>query len=133
MDAHARTLMTTTVVSVRPDTSLADAARTLAQNGFSALPVVDDDDAPIGMVSDTDLMRVLLAGATAASVAEFMSKPVDVADEFDTADEVMRRMRERRIHHLPIVRGKKLVGIITPGDVVRWFVAHRLPMSPDVA
>ena len=117
--------MTSGVVSIRADASLAEAARALASHGFSALPVVDAGDVPIGIVSNTDLMRLLLAGST-ATVTEFMSTPVDVVDELDTADEVMHRMRSRRIHHMPVVRSGKLVGMVTPGDVVRWFVVHRL-------
>ena len=125
MSTCVRSLMTSGVVSIRADASLAEAARALASHGFSALPVVDAGDVPIGIVSNTDLMRLLLAGST-ATVTEFMSTPVDVVDELDTADEVMHRMRSRRIHHMPVVRSGKLVGMVTPGDVVRWFVVHRL-------
>jgi CBS domain-containing protein len=127
MRARVENLMTAGVVSLRADTSLAEAARTLACHAFGALPVVDVDDVPIGIVSETDMMRVLLASAAAAgTVREFMSTPVEVIDEMAGADEAIRRMLSLRIHHLPVVRSGKLVGMVTPGDVVRWFVNNRL-------
>ncbi len=132
MNAHVRNLMTSAVVSVGADMSLAEAARTLAGQTFSSLPVVDANDVPIGVVSETDLMRVLLTG-TSANVGDFMSKPVETIDEFATADEAIQRMRSRRIHHLPVVRGGKLVGMVTPGDVVRWFVSNRLGVLTELA
>ena len=124
--------MTSAVVYVRPDTSIAEAARTLARHTFSALPVVNAKDAPVGIVSDTDLMRVLLAGA-AGTVGDFMSAPVEIIDELAAADDAILRMRSRRIHHLPVVRDGKLVGMVTPGDVVRWFVENRLDSRADLA
>jgi CBS domain-containing protein len=55
-----------------------------------------------------------------------MSSPVHTVDEFDLSDEVMELFRKHRIHHLPVVREKKLLGIITPSDVIR-FLANTLP------
>ena len=127
MDAHVRSLMSTGLVSIRAEASLAQAAKTLAAHPFSALPVVNDDDVPIGILTETDLMRLLLTGATTtATVSEFMSSPVEMVDELDDIDDVMGRMRARRIHHMPVVRNGKLVGMVTPGDIVRWFVTNRL-------
>lgn len=132
MSAYVRSLMTAAVVSIRADASLADAARALANHSFSALPIVDADDVPIGIVSEIDLMRLLLTGAS-APVRDFMSTPVEVVDELAAADDVIHRMRARRIHHLPVVKSGKLVGMVTPGDVVRWFVKHRLGALTELA
>ena len=54
---NARDVMTKPVVSVHPDTSLREIARLLLDKGISAVPVVDDKGAPIGMVSEGDLIR----------------------------------------------------------------------------
>ena len=126
MDAHVGSLMSTGLVSIRAEASIAQAAKTLAAHPFSALPVVNADDVPIGILTETDLMRLLLTGATTATVSEFMSAPVEMVDELDDIDDVMGRMRARRIHHMPVVRNGKLVGMVTPGDIVRWFVTNRL-------
>ena len=52
-------------------------------------------------------------------------------DEFDLTDEVMQLFRKHRIHHLPVVREEKLLGIITPADVIR-FLAQDIDEPPRV-
>ena len=69
--------------------------------------------------------------ASTARAADFMSTPVVTVDEFDRIDEVMRVLRERSIHHLPVVRNQRLVGIITPSDVIRFLVEELLPPTPE--
>jgi predicted transcriptional regulator len=54
---NARDVMSKPVVSVHPDTPLREIARLLIDKGISAVPVVDDKEAPIGMVSEADLIR----------------------------------------------------------------------------
>jgi CBS domain-containing protein len=62
-----------------------------------------------------------------------MSHPVLVADEFMTVDEVMGLIRESGVHHLPVVRQERLVGIITPRDILEHFVDHVLPIPQEDA
>jgi CBS domain-containing protein len=124
--------MTAPVASVTADTSLADIARQLTAGRFSGLPVVDGDHRVIGLVSEIDLMTALLNGRDGSTpAAELMSAPAISVDEFETTDEVMRIFRERGIHHLPVVRQERLVGIITPSDVVRLLVERLLPAPPE--
>jgi len=131
MRGHARTIMTPRVTAVAPDTPLADIVRILAAGGFGGVPVTDPEDRVIGFVSEGDLMDALLRGSVErARAAEVMSSPVITVDEFDTAEDVMQVLRGHGIHHLPVVRDGKLVGIITPSDVIRWF-AGRLPGPPE--
>src|SRR6266540_2505544 len=54
---RARDIMTSPVVTVRPDTHVKEAAALLAARGFTALPVVDEDDRLIGIVTEADLVR----------------------------------------------------------------------------
>jgi CBS domain-containing protein len=125
--------MTTPVSSVSPTTPILEIARLLAAGGFGGVPVVSADDHVAGFVSETDLMAALLAGRTSARAADVMSTPPITADEFEPVEDVMRLLRERRIHHLPVVRDGRLVGIVTPSDVIRFLVAHSLPPPPVVA
>ena len=53
--------------------------------------------------------------------------------EFDTTDEVMRVMREAHTDHVLVIREGRLVGIIAPLDVLRYFIEHVVPPQPDVA
>ncbi len=131
MKGHARSLMTTPVTFVTPETCLADIARTLAAGRFGGVPVVDASHAVVGFVSDGDLVDALLEGRDLDTRAgDLMSTPVVCVDEFDRTDEVMRLLRERRIRHLPVVRQGRLVGIITPSDVIRFLVDQQLPTPP---
>jgi CBS domain-containing protein len=124
--------MTAPVTSVTGDTSLADIARQLMAGRFSGMPVVDGDHRIIGLVSEIDLMTALLNGRDSSTpAAELMSAPAVSIDEFETTDAVMRIFRERGIHHLPVVRMERLVGIITPADVVRFLVERLLPAPPE--
>jgi CBS domain-containing protein len=92
--------------------------------------VTNAEERVLGFVSEADIMNALLAGRSLRTFArEVMSSPVHTVDEFDLTDEVMALFREHRIHHLPVVREEKLLGIITPSDVIR-FLASTLPDTP---
>ena len=135
MKGHARHLMTEHVTSVTADMPLgAISARTMVAAHLTGVPVVDDDQRVIGFVSEADLLAALLRGdAETASAGDVMSQPPIVADEFMPTDEVMSLLRQRRIHHLPVVRLGRLVGIITPYDILAYFVEHVLPIPPEDA
>jgi len=60
-----------------------------------------------------------------------MSQPAIVIDEFAPSDEVIELLRREGIRHLPVVRAGKLVGIISPSDILRWFVSQDLPPVPE--
>ena len=134
MEGHARSLMTNRIISITPQTVLSEIARALAAGGFGGVPVVDTTRRVVGLVSEVDLLGALLKGCgPATAAAQIMSSPAITVDEFDTTDEVVRLFRERQIRHLPVVRQDRLVGMITPADVIR-FLAERLPPDrPDVA
>jgi CBS domain-containing protein len=115
--------MTSPVTSVTTDATLATIADILATQHIGGVPVVDGEHHVVGFVSNTDIINAMLAGTSADATAfSLMSAPVVTVDEFGTADDVMRVLRENDIHHVPVVRSRKLVGIITPGDVIRYLV-----------
>ena len=132
MKGHARNFMTERVTSVSPETPLEEIARTLVAGRFGGVPVVDRQDQVLGFVSEGDLVAALLArtGPDATARDIMTSRPV-VIDEFETSEEVMRVMRESHVAHVLVARQGKLVGIITPLDVLRFFVEHILPSPPE--
>src|SRR5262249_40608304 len=134
MKGHARQLMTARVVVATPDTSLAEAARLLAGVEISGLPIADAAGKVVGTVTQSDLLEALLAPETGAKpVRILMTMHVVTVDEFTPADSVIRLLREKRFHHLPVTRQGIVVGLITPQDVLRYFVEHELPLPPEVA
>ena len=134
MKGHARQFMTTKVVVASAETPLAEAARDLARLEISGLPVVDAEGQVVGIVTESDLLNALLEPASVERpISTVMTTPVVTVDEFTPADTIIRLLRERRFHHLPVTRQGVVVGLITPQEVIRYFVRHELPLPPQVA
>ena len=134
MKGHARQLMAAQVATAAPDTSLAEAAQELVSIMISALPVVDGSGQVVGIVTESDVLNALLQSASAETpVRTIMTRSVITVDEFASADSVVRLLRLKQLHHLPVTRQGSVVGLITPQDVIRYFVDHELPLPPDVA
>ncbi len=131
MKGHARHLMTSPVKSVAPHTPLSEIALTLADARIAGVPVMEDEQV-VGMISEPDILNALLENRALDTPArELMSSPVFTVNEFETSDEVLARFRRHGIHHLPVVREDKLLGIITPADVLRY-LAKDLDEPPQV-
>ena len=119
-------------MAISPDTRLPEIAATLVSQGFGGVPVVDGSDRVIGFVSEIDLMEALLRDDPHETLArDIMSSPAITIDEFAPAEEAMAMLRERGIHHVPVVRQGRLVGIIAPVDVLRYYVEFVLPKPPE--
>lgn len=109
------------VHSVAPKDSVADAARTLDARKIGAL-VVCDGDRCVGVLSERDIVRAIArdgADALSKPVSVYMTRKVIFADPRESTAELMTRMTDRRIRHLPILREDRLVGVISIGDVVK--------------
>jgi CBS domain-containing protein len=129
----ARDAMSSPVLTVRTIESVDRAAALLCENGFTSLPVVDDDDRLVGIVTEADVIRVHLpaqpqwqAGApgvdtrrTGRTVGEVMTSPVESLTPGAEVADAARMMVDQRIRSLPIVDGHGVVGILTRRDVLR--------------
>ena len=112
------------VHAVAAGASVIDAIRSMAENHVGAL-VVMDGSRLAGIVSERDYARkVVLQGRSSATTAvrEIMSSPVVTATPADTVDHAMRLMTDRRIRHLPVLQGDKVVGVVSIGDLVRSII-----------
>lgn len=115
------------VTSVEPDTPLPDIAARMLQGPFGGLPVVDAEGTVVGFVSANDVVGALLRGDKVTTPARaLMTSPAFVLDEFATTDDVMRLFREEGIHHAPVLRAGRLVGVVSSKDVLRHFVENEL-------
>lgn len=109
------------VFSVAPDVSLADACAQLESRRVGALMVCSDDRV-VGVVSERDVVRAVAQGGQAAldqPVSEHMTSQVIFAAPHETVGDLMSRMTDRRIRHLPILADGRLVGVVSIGDVVK--------------
>ncbi len=147
----ARDVMTTDVATANPDTPTRDIAALLLKRGISAVPIVDSGGAPIGMVSEGDLVGrdeaarearrdwwlTLLAEGNPlhedflASLRtperrarEIMSAPVVTVEEDTPVAEIARLLTAYRIKRVPVVRDGRIVGIASRADLLRALAAE---------
>lgn len=110
-----------TVFSVTPETTVYDALQIMAANDIGALLVMENGSLK-GIMSERDYARkVILFGKSSKEtfVSEIMSGNVITVNLKHSANDCMQVMSERKIRHLPVVDGEKVVGIISIGDVVK--------------
>jgi CBS domain-containing protein len=111
--------MTRDVHMVKPDQSIVDAARMMADCDCGALPV-SDNDRLVGMITDRDIViRALAQGkAINTQIKDVMSTDVKYCFEEDDLGDVARNMGDIQMRRLPVVsRDKRLVGIVSLGDI----------------
>jgi CBS domain-containing protein len=104
-----------------PDTSIADAARLMTEAGIGSIPVVDPARRPVGIVTDSDLRRTVVARARPVSdpVSLIMSSPVVTLRQVDPALEALRLMGDHGISHLVVVdENERISGVISSGDLL---------------
>jgi CBS domain-containing protein len=114
------------VYTVRAEATLEDAARTLTEKKVGALVVVAADGAIAGVLSERDIVREIARNGGASlkdTVAAVMSRDVVTADPTETVDEGLGRMTDRRMRHLPVLEGGRLIGIVSIGDLVKHRIA----------
>lgn len=123
-------VMTESVLTLAPTESLSSAAQTLSNFGVSGAPVCDAAGAVVGVFSKSDVVDRLVAGAVdlqAVTVGELMSAdPVTIASSASVQD-AARLITEKRVHRVVVLEGGKLVGILSPLDLVRAQAEGRLP------
>ena len=151
---NARDVMTKAVVSVHPDTPVREIARLLLDKGISAVPVVDNNGTPIGIVSEGDLIRrdqaarearrewwleILAEGEQLSpeflawlnsqklAARAIMSAPVITVSEGTEVGEIARLLVARRIKRVPVVRDGRVIGIVAREDLLRTLG----PSKPD--
>jgi CBS domain-containing protein len=117
-----RDVMTRDVQMVRPEDTIQEAARIMADIDAGALPV-GHDATPSGMLTDRDIIiRAVAEGldVTVSTVREVMSSDVLACREDEAAEDVAERMRMRQIRRMPVTNAeKRLVGIVTLSDIAR--------------
>ena len=113
------------VVRIRQTETVKAAVEKLAERRIGALLVEDQWMKPVGIFSERDFLKAIAKHGAAAlemTVQELMSAPIITCRPSDRIDAVMATMTTKKIRHLPVMDGGKLLGIISIGDLVK----HRL-------
>lgn len=134
-----RDLMTERPRTISGDIPLRVAAGEIIRTGLGALPVVDDDQRLLGMLSERELMRHLLVTevfsdgvqrppapgqAAGKSVRDAMTRQVLCVAPEQPVAEVAALMSNKDVERVPVVREGRLVGFLTRGDIVRKLIGH---------
>jgi CBS domain-containing protein len=144
---NASDVMTQSVVSIRPEASVLDAARLMLEHKVSGLPVVDAGGALLGVITEGDFLRraEIDAGYRRSRWIEFFTAPGQLAEEYIQSSgrrvqdimspqvcvategaslrEMAQLMETRGVKRLPVMRGSELVGIVTRADLMRAIVS----------
>lgn len=141
-------IMTPMVISVRSSASIQDAINLMLKHQISGVPVLDDSQNLVGIVSESDFLRrteigtqrkrnrwlglLLGSGKTAneyihshsRKVEDVMTREPITVKETTQLEEVACLMEQHHIKRLPVVRGKKLVGMVTRANLIRAVISH---------
>ncbi len=113
------------VVTIEPQQTLADAARTLSERRIGSVLVTDGTRPVLGILSERDIVRAIAAEGAAAlerPVSEYMTEKVVTCTGPSSITEVMELMTRGRFRHVPVIEDGQLRGIVSIGDIVN----HRL-------
>jgi CBS domain-containing protein len=157
----ARDVMTSTVISVQPNATILQAARQMLQHHISGLPVIDHDGGLVGILSEGDFLRrqetsterrrsrwleflmgpgrlaVEYSHSHGSKVAEVMTTDVHTVTEDTSLEDIVDLMERRRIKRVPVMRGKKVMGMVTRSNLMHAMVslarAEPKPAKGDAA
>ena len=110
-----------TIISCTPQDSVQTAAQLLAEKRIGALPVLEGPKVA-GIFSERDILYCLAkegAAALGRSVGEVMTSPAITIDRNTDALKALSLMTKRRIRHLPVMDGERMVGFVSIGDLVK--------------
>jgi CBS domain-containing protein len=109
------------VVSVSPSNTVLEALKVMAEKEIGAVVVIEDEHL-VGIFSERDYARkVVLEGKASKDtpVREIMTEKVVCVRPEQTIEDCMGLMTDKRIRHLPVLEHKKVIGVISIGDVVK--------------
>jgi CBS domain-containing protein len=154
-EVHAIDVMTPSIVTAGPDTPITDLIRLMLSNAVNAIPIVDRD-ALVGIVSEGDLIRRaelgterapsywrVLIRSTARLAADYvhthgrtakevMTSPVITVADTASLGEIAELLEKNRIGRVPVLRGGKLMGVVSRADLLRALAARiARPLAVD--
>jgi len=114
--------------TISKDQSVMQALILMSEKNIGAIIIVDNNDFPIGIFSERDYARkIILKGKSSKDTLldEVMTKELITVTRDYKIDQCMEIMNEKRIRHLPVLENKKIVGIISIGDVLKIMIKEQ--------
>lgn len=122
------------IFTIKPDSTLQDALEIMAKEKISSLPVMNNNDELIGIISERDYIRKAIPERKIPweiHVKDYMTENVITVVKTDLLQECMKIMSTNRIRHLPVIEDGTMVGVISITDVVRALRSCRLIMDDE--
>ena len=114
--------------TISKDQSVMQALILMSEKNIGAIIIVDNNDFPIGIFSERDYARkIILKGKSSKDTLldEVMTKELITVTRDYKIDQCMEIMNEKRIRHLPVLENKKIIGIISIGDVLKIMIKEQ--------
>jgi CBS domain-containing protein len=121
------------VLTIRPDATVAEAARILSECRIGSLVVSSDGRRAEGIISERDIVREMGkrgVGCFEEKVQEMMTAEVVTCTRADDVIDILTKMTEGRFRHIPVIEEGELVGLVSIGDVVKARLSE-LAMEKD--
>ena len=126
MNVKIADLMVDHVITARPHHTIAHIKKMMINNDISAIPIVDHENHPVGIVTTSDLSRDLNMRSPVSSLLKDHVYQVPAYNDISVAAKIMRK---HRIHHLLVTHEKELKGIISSFDLLQLIDNHRFKMT----
>lgn len=126
--AKAKDFMRHEFLSLTEDQSVADAVTLMGQKNRGCAVILDKQENLAGIFTERDLLRKVVAknlDTKKTKLREVMTTKVIYAQENDEAIQLLETMCEYNFRHIPVLRGKKLAGLITLKQFFKFFLERR--------
>lgn len=126
----AEQIMTTNVVTITPDGTIKDAIELMVSRRVSGLPVVDEQGALIGILTEFALLGLAYDGEIMNdSVESHMTRETMTVEAKDCVNKIADLCIIHRIHRLPVLENGRLVGLVSRGDILKALYEAKAPVG----
>ncbi|MGR9072975.1 MAG: CBS domain-containing protein [Gammaproteobacteria bacterium] len=122
MNVKVHDIMTQSVITAGPQETIAQVRSLMEKNKIGAIPIVDGEGIPLGIISKTDFVSGL---DETGPVESIMSEKVYTVPAYDDVSTAARVMRNHKIHRVVVTHEKKVIGVLSTFDVLKLVEGHR--------
>lgn len=126
MNVKITDLMVKNVVTTFPHKSVSHVKQIMSKNRISAVPVVNSDNEPVGIITSNDLHKGL---NDSSPISKYLADHVYQVPAYNDASVAAKIMRKHNIHHVLVTHEGKIVGIISSFDLLQLIDEHRFAMK----
>jgi CBS domain-containing protein len=119
----AKNIMTKDVITVKDHTPIREAIEILVEKRISGLPVINDHNELVGLITEKDLLKLIFSGDVDLGIVEdYMTREVVALDEESDLLDVCEYLINMNYKRIPILNGERLAGIISRRDMIKYIL-----------